>query len=81
MIWSKIRIQLISNNNTLCGIMILRRSSEKKKKKILSWVAKQRHKGSYTHVKMLSTHVFLSSHNGTYIAKTNGVTAGQYNFF
>ena len=31
MIWSKIRIQLISNNNTLCGIMILRRSSEKKK--------------------------------------------------
>ena len=80
MIWSKIRIQLISNNNTLCGIMILRRSSEKKKK-ILSWVAKQRHKGSQTHVKMLSTHVFLSSHNGTYIAKTTGVTTGQHYFF
>lgn len=44
-------------------------------------MAKQRHKGSYTHVKMLSTHVFLSSHNGTYIAKTTGVTTGQYNFF
>lgn len=30
---------------------------------------------------MLSAHAFLSSHNGTYIAKTTGVTTGQFSFF
>lgn len=30
---------------------------------------------------MLSAHAFLSSHNGTYIAKTTGVTTGQFNSF
>lgn len=30
---------------------------------------------------MLSAHAFLSSHNGTYIAKTTGVTTGQLSFF
>ena len=30
---------------------------------------------------MLSAHAFLSSHNGIYIAKTTGVTTGQFNFF
>lgn len=30
---------------------------------------------------MLSAHAFLSSHNGTYIAKTTGATTSQFNFF
>lgn len=44
---------------------------------LVSCVAQQTHRGSWSHVNLQSTHAFLRSRNGTYVAKTTGVTVGQ----